>query len=220
MGLPLDTRMIDFTPAFDIFDSLNLSANLTTGEFVSAARAAWEAHFPCVEVLVTAPSSELGGTYDNLDEFNQAQSRLMDHIRQLPRGAWGTITQRMPTNDVFTDAIISAGGGSISMRCFTHAPTFTEVVDKLVYDEIYAARLQFRAYVRSREMTATLAANNWRVGTVLQDVAIDGSHYRSLEITEIYADGIVVDAITRSGREKHTYKLQPRDIEILTKAAA
>jgi hypothetical protein len=221
MGLPREIPMVDYTPAFGILDSLNLPGTLPTDGFVEAVRTAWEEQFPCIENLITTPSSDWGGTCDNLDEFNLAQASLMDRIRQLPRGTWGTIIQRMPAGDVFTDAIISAGGGSISMHCFTHDPTFAEVVAKLVYDEIYAARQQFRAYVRSREMSAALAANNWRVGTVLRDVAIDGSHYGSLEITEIFSDGIVVEAITRSGREKHTYKLQPRDIEILdTKAAA
>lgn len=213
--------MITFTPAFGIIESLNLSNTLATDTFIDAVRPEWEKLYPCAEQLVTTTASEMGGTYDSITEFNAAADRLIAHIRVMPRGTWGFIAQRMPTNDVFIDAIISTGRGDVAIHTFTEEPSYAAILGKLHYDEIYAARQQYRAYIKAREVSGVLAANNWRVGTVIHDAKIDGTGYASIEITQVSDAWIVVNATTRSGREQHTYRINPRDIEVhQAKAAA
>ncbi|WP_394697394.1 hypothetical protein [Pseudoxanthomonas japonensis] len=213
--------MITFTPAFGIIESLNLSNTLATDAFIDAVRPEWEKLYPSAEQLVTTTASDLGGTYDSITEFNAAADRLIANIRTMPRGTWGFIAQRMPTNDVFIDAIISTGRGDVAIHTFTDEPSYAAILGKLQYDEIYAARQQYRAYIKGREVSGVLAANNWRVGTVIHDVKIDGTGYASVEITQVSDAWIVVEATTRSGREQHTYRINPRDIEVhQAKAAA
>ena len=140
--------MITFTPAFGIIESLNLSNTLATDAFIDAVRPEWDKLYPCTEQLVTTVASDMGGTYDSIAEFNGAADRLIAHVRSQPRGTWGFIAQRMPTNDVFIDAIISAGGGEVAIHTFTEEPTYGAILDKLQYGEIYAARQQYRALMR------------------------------------------------------------------------
>ena len=212
--------MINFTPAFGIIESLNLSNTLATDAFIDAVRPEWEKLYPCSEQLVTTTASDMGGTYDSITEFNAAADRLIAHIRVMPRGAWGFIAQRMPTNDVFIDAIISTGRGEVAIHTFTEEPTYGAILGKLLYGEIYAARQQYRGYIKAREVAGVLAANNWRVGTVIHNVKIDGSGYASVKITQVSDAWITVEATTRSGREQHTYRINPRDIEVQQAKAA
>ena len=54
-----------------------------------------------------------------------------------------------------------------------------------------------------------------------EDQLMTGTGYASVEITQVSDAWIVVEATTRSGREQHTYRINPRDIEVhQAKAAA
>lgn len=198
-----------------LISSHHSSLGLDTEHFVAAVSSEWEQAFPFTGVELDCQDAPSGCTFDTLTEFNKRHEAIASHLITSPRGTWASMSQRLPTGDTFHDILMSDGYGTYVVVSSTGNVTERAAREKIIFDEVYAARKAHRRELYLRQSQVALAANGWRVGTVLRNASVGGKTYRELKIGKVHSDGaVLLEGLRRGVRTIEELQCHPTDIEV------
>ncbi|MBQ4855698.1 hypothetical protein IMW82_13555 [Rhodanobacter sp. B2A1Ga4] len=170
-------------PSLRLAVAAALDAGITPDEaFVDACTVAWSAALPAIEHRL--PYAVIDRRSDDDAQFALEQATRLA-VAAGRRGTWTTIVNQRPSAHSTFHSLISAGGGVLECVDWSSAPTFGEVLDHLVKNEVHSARQHLQGERFRQWVSAAISAIGICPGAILRHLTIGHRHFLSATVLSV-----------------------------------